>query len=266
MVNTTLARYLKNKVGYAAVSLLLAIPLANFLNAELRFGFFFLTAVFVLFWKMVLEDAEHGTIDIRCIALLATGLFLCSYQTALVYLFSFLIYLILFRMLYVASSLWEMGIQACRQWHSHQKMPHLTAGANDTADSLPHGRVPFLPCFAGGLMVLVIIVTFLDDGAAPLWRFDDALDSCMILLSGEQKMIILAVMLLALGIFEAGYWLAKKRCQPIICIGMGDVFVLPGFAAFLGGGFFLMTLGCALLLSLGFVLYQTYHRQDQEVL
>ena len=76
MVNTTLARYLKNKVGYAAVSLLLAIPLANFLNAELRFGFFFLMAVFVLFWKMVLEDAEHGTIDIRCIALLATGLFL----------------------------------------------------------------------------------------------------------------------------------------------------------------------------------------------
>ena len=68
---------------------------------------------------------------------------------------------------------------------------------------------------------------------------------------------------MALGIFEAIYWLAKKKRQPIICIGMGDVFVLPGFAAFLGGGFFLMTLGCALLLSLGFVLYQKYyHRQE----
>ena len=263
MANTTLARYLKNKVGYAAVPLFLTIPLANFLNAELRFGFFLLTAVFVLFWKMVLEDAEHGTIDIRCIALLTVGLFLCSYQTAPVYLFSFLIYLILFRMLYVASSLWEMGIQACRQWHSRQKSSHFPSDVNDTAGSLPRGRVPFLPCFAGGLMALVIIVTFLDDGAAPLWRFDDVLDSCMILLSGEQKMIILAVMLLALGIFEAIYWLAKKKRQPIICIGMGDVFVLPSFAAFLGGGFFLMTLGCALLLSLGFVLYQTYyHRQE----
>lgn len=263
MVNTTLARYLKNKVGYAAVSVLLAIPLANFLNAELRFGFFFLTAVFVLFWKMVLEDAEHGTIDIRCIALLVAGLFLCSHQTAPVYLFSFLIYLILFRMLYVASSLWEMGIQACRQWHSRQKSSHFPSEVNNTADSLPRGRVPFLPCFAGGLMILVIIVTLLDDDAAPLWRFDNALDACMILLSGEQKMIILTVMLLALGIFEAIYWLAKKKRQPIICIGMGDVFVLPGFAAFLGGGFFLMTLGCALLLSLGFVLYQKYyHRQE----
>ena len=266
MVNTTLVRCLRNKVGYAAYPALLTFPLANFLNAELRFGFFFLAAVFALFWKMVLEDAEHGTIDIRCIALLTVGLFLCSHQSAPVYLFSFFIYLILFRMLYVASSLWEMGIQACRQWRSRKEEAHPVVKADDTAESLPRGRVPFLPCFAGGLLVLALIVTLLSDGAAPLWRFDDALDACMILLSGEQKMIILAVMLLALGIFEAGYWLAKKRCQPIICIGMGDVFVLPGFAAFLGGGFFLMTLGCALLLSLGFVLYQTYHRQNQEVL
>lgn len=263
MVNTTLARYLRNKVGYAVCPVLLTFPLANFLNAELRFGFFVLVAVFALFWKMVLEDADHGTIDIRCIALLTGGLFLCSHQSAPVYLFAFIVYLILFRMLYVASSLWEMGIQACCQWRFRNEDVHSVA---NTAKSFPNGRVPFLPCFAGGLLVLALIVTFLSDGAAPLWRFDDALDACMILLSGKQKMIILTVMLLALGIFEYVYWLAKKRRQPIICIGMGDVFVLPSFAAFLGGGFFLMTLGCALLLSLGFVLYQTYHRQDQEVL
>lgn len=263
MVNTTLARYLRNKVGYAVYPVLLTFSLANFLNAELRFGFFVLVAVFAFFWKMVLEDADHGTIDIRCIAFLTGGLFLCSHQSAPVYLFSFIVYLILFRMLYVASSLWEMGIQACCQWRFRKEELHSVA---NTAKSFPHGRVPFLPCFAGGLLVLALIVTFLSDGAAPLWRFDDALDACMILLSGKQKMIILTVMLLALGIFESVYWLAKKRRQPIICIGMGDVFVLPSFAAFLGGGFFLMTLGCALLLSLGFVIYQTYHRQDQEVL
>lgn len=263
MVNTTLARYLRNKVWYAVYPVLLTFPLANFLNAEFRFGFFVLVAVFALFWQMVLEDADHGTIDIRCIAFLTGGLFLCSHQSAQVYLFSFSIYLILFRMLYVASSLWEMGIQACCQWRFRKEEVHSVA---NTAKSFSHGRVPFLPCFAGGLLVLALIVTFLSDGAAPLWRFDDALDACMILLSGKQKMIILTVMLLALGIFESVYWLAKKRRQPIICIGMGDVFVLPSFAAFLGGGFFMMTLGCALLLSLGFVLYQTYYRQDQEVL
>lgn len=262
MVNTTLARYLRNKVGYVIYPVFLTFLLANFLNTELRFCFFVLVAVFILFWKMVLEDADHGTIDIRCIVLLTGGLFLCSHQSAPVYLFSFIVYLILFRMLYVASSLWEMGIQACCQWRFRKEEVHSVA---NTAKRIPHGRVPFLPCFAGGLLVLALIVTFLSD-AAPLWQFDDALDACMILLSGKQKMIILAVMLLALGIFEAGYWLAKKRWQPIICIGMGDVFVLPSFAAFLGGGFFLMTLGCALLLSLGFVLYQKYYRQDQEVL
>lgn len=253
MVNITLARGPINKTWRAVLSLGLAIPMSNFMNTELRFGFLLLLVVIILFWKMVIEDAETGTIDVRYIAILSVGLFICSRQPASVYLFADCSYLILFRMLYIASSLWAMAIQYYQQRHVNTDKTI----AEKTLAEL-NGRVPFLPCFAGGLLVLALGITFFNDSAAIIWNFDDVFYFCITLLDNEQKIILLAIMLLVLGIFELVYRLAQKRQQPVICIGMGDVLTLPAFAAFLGSGCFGVALGCALLMSLVLVVYQTY--------
>ena len=253
MVNITLVPGPINKTWCAVLSLGLAVPMSNFMNADLRFGFFLLLVIIMLFWKMVLEDAETGTIDIRYIAILSVGLFICSRQPASVYLFTNFSYLILFRMLYIASSLWTMAIQ----YYQHRNV--ITAKRTAKKPSIElNGRVPFLPCFAGGLLLMELGITFFDDSAAVIWSFDDALYFCITLLDNEQKIILLAIMLLVLGIFELGYRLAQKRRDPVICIGMGDVLILPAFATFLGSGCFGVTLGCALLMSIVLVLYQTY--------
>lgn len=249
---------LKSKAAYAGGALFFTAPLANFLDTELKGGFFWLLAVMALFWHMLREDAEQGTVDLRCILLLSAGLFLCSIHPAVIYWFSFLAYLILFRMLYVVSSLLEMSknrlLFLCHKQAINRETRPVTSGQMNP--------IPFLPCFGGGLFVLILAASFSSDILKPIWSLNDLLTLCISLLTGRQMLVILGGLLLVLSVFELILRYAKKYQKSVVCIGMGDVLVLPSFAAFLGGSFFLLVLGCAWLLASGFAWYQKYYRQE----
>lgn len=245
---------LKSKAAYAGGALFFTAPLANFLDTELKGGFFWLLAVMALFWHMLREDAEQGTVDLRCILLLSAGLFLCSIHPAVIYWFSFLAYLILFRMLYVVSSLLEMGKNWC--------LCHKQGISKESMSFDKRIPIPFLPCFGGGLFVLILAASFSSDILKPIWSLNDLLTLCIGLLTNRQMLVILGGLLLVLGVFELIWGYAKKYQKSVVCIGMGDVLVLPSFAAFLGGSFFLLVLGCAWLLASGFAWYQKYYHQE----
>lgn len=262
MVTLTLARYLRNKLILITAALFLAVPFANFINADFPCAFLLLLLSMLIFVRMVAEDAAFGTVDLRYTAILVLCLFLCSHYTASNYLFSLFSYLLLFRMMLIMSNLWAMLIPC--QFRVFSKNKDTTEVSEELEDQpVPDCltmKLPFLPCFFGGLFCFLLLLTILNGDTDIIWNANEILDACVNFLSGSAKVLLLFSLLLADGLLELVYYYFKKRKNVVHCFGMGDVIVLPNFAAFLGGSVFLIVLFFALLISLAFAVYQKTHR------
>ena len=237
MGTTTLVRSLKNKriLFGVAFSCIMSVMLVNFINMDLPGGFLILLCTMYLFCEMVQEDALHQTVDLRLMAVLAIGFFICSRYTVQDYLFTLVVYAVLFRLFFIGANLYGTLL-------------HMSVQRKDV-------KIPFLPSLALGVVAMGIILSVFQDEASILWLFSDLLSASIHQLSLAARGLVLLCLMAALVPLEVIYWLLRKKRTPLIVFGMGDALILPNFAAFLGGAFFLLAFAGAAICSLGYGIY-----------
>ena len=180
-----------------------------------------------LFYIMIVEDWLEMTVDTRLTAILLVLLLFSSEEHIGNFLLTGLIVFLPLRAIFLASSLWRSRSEDARLRESYVEYDG------------SHPRVqPFLPSFGTALAIFALLeilrgyvplpfITALREAAELMWG----------VLSVEQGTAGVLVLVLLWGLLESAYRRRMRRvhlAEEDAAIGMGDVIVLPIFAAFLG--------------------------------
>lgn len=235
MAHTISAHYLKNKWLQLILAGIFAILLANLLDTDVPFCFVFLSGTMFLFVRMVIEDFEFRTIDLRYLFILSIGLLICSSRPWEIYGFEVLLYGGLFRIFFILSGFIELGLRKQKQDLEEMDLELVPS----------YTSIPYLPCFAVGILIVFGGLAFSLFSPSVYWMLDGMMDSSVRGLMAQHNTFLSATLIILIGA-EILYRVTAKKYQMIACIGMGDVLLLPSFAAFFGG-FFLPVMVISLL-------------------
>ena len=194
-----------------------------------------LVAAMLLFANMMREDAKYLTVDIRKIILLAVFLLIACKIPVGNFLLTTAVAWLFLRLAYLADMI-----------RSARRDVNLLV-----TEPIPCCRepLPLLPAFG---VALVMVALFLCNSAEP--QFIISLRESMSELVNLAFVAFWPFCLLALlwAFLERFYYRLKKSGATMTeGLGMGDVLVLPLFAAYLGMALFGVTLFLALLIQLG---------------
>jgi hypothetical protein len=243
MVPITRAHIVGSRIFQLGYISIVSIALANFIAPEKNFCFLILLLTMFLFSNMVIEDATYQTVDIRKAALLALGMLIVSISSLQDFLIRAFLGFAFFRIVYLLSVCIH-----CRKMSSFESV---NDGYIET-DPVP---VAFLPCFAGGILIFIFVMQVSGKYFSVLWQLNTAINELIALYmeysSLQARILIFLPWLLLEGL---SWYLAKQHNGNIReGIGMGDVIVLPIFAAFFG-----MSIFFAIFTVSSFILFFAY--------
>lgn len=205
------------------------ICLTDFLDSQQRFSFVVFLAAMFLFWDMVCEDAADELVDIRKAGILAIGLCLSSRYTVAAYICQAGLVFAALRMC------WMLTLRHHRQ-----------TGEESTERNTI--RIPFLPCLAAALAILIFLMLtrVKGDGGiefySTIWIITYISDSMLL---PDLPMVFFGIGYLAIEYFHWHFY--RRKNDMIAGIGMGDIYVLPLFAGFLGIPFFTVVFTTSLI-------------------
>ena len=212
----------------------LSVHLANMISMEqsLRPISYFLLLVgsMCVFENMVVEDLEFKTVDIRKAVILAVLLCLASAKPVIEFLYILGMSFIFFRAICILSMLCSIFFN---------KPPEAIKN-----NSVPDNSIPLLPCFAVSI-VCICILMHINSESLFFQQFTDVLRII-------EFTFFLPVYITSFFLLEITHYLIKKNCvyEAEEGLGMGDVLVLPSFAAFMGIPLFTITFILSLFLSI----------------
>lgn len=196
---------------------------ANFIRTDWYSSCLILIFLMAVFLNMVIEDFRTKLIDIRKMVVLATGLMMISHYPATYFIVEMFIYYCLFRMLYILIFVVRMKTGSC--------------GGDYDADALDESLddyCPLLPAYLGGLVLCTAFIYPLAYAKENAYLMADMPDDIIVFYA-----LILGAILAGM---EIAFRMKVKKDARMEGIGMGDVIILPAFAAFLGGGGFLLSM------------------------
>lgn len=204
----------------------------------------------VVFAVMVVEDWREATVDVRLTAILLVLLLLASRQPAGNFIITGFAAFLFFRSVFVLSAL--------IRWHgcSCKKEECIIQIDGQSCEKF----LAFLPSFGGALLLFSISTLFITEPYTILRQFEDAFNGIWMMIPTSLMAAIIVVLLGIWLLMEALFHQLKKRFPEDLeaGIGMGDVIVLPIFAAFLGLTTFTFVLFLSCFLHIGIFFCRNY--------
>lgn len=107
--------------------------------------------------------------------------------------------------------------------------------------------IPFVPCYALGVASFLAVLLAYCNRIPVITDLNDAMSMILSFMAPMTALYTLGVLIVAWVVLELISFFVFQRYKQVIGLGMGDVLVLPTFAAFLGGAYFTMTLFLSLI-------------------
>lgn len=210
--------------------------------------FVFGLAVFAV---MVVEDWRDSTVDVRWTAVLLVLLLFTSKQPAGNFIVTGFAAFLFFRIVFVLSALIRL------RWCSCKKEQCIIQIDGRGEKEL---YLAYLPSFGGALVAYSFATMLYNAPAVFLQQFEDGFVGIWDMVPTSLMVGIIVSLLTIWGIIEAIFRFAMKRFPEEMKagIGMGDVIVLPIFAAFLGISAFTLVLFLSCFIHIGIVLCRNY--------
>lgn len=211
--------------------------------------FVFGLAVFAV---MIAEDWLEATVDVRMTGALLVLLLLASNQPVGNFLVTGFAAFLFFRIVFVLSALIRLHGCSCKKEQCIIQI--------DGQEQNCEKYLAFLPSFGCALFIFSLVTLFHDEPIVILRQFEQAFNGIWQMLP-TSLMVALVVLLLGIWILvEALFHLLVKRFpeEAEAGIGMGDVIILPIFAAFLGISAFTLILFLSCFVHIGIFLCRTY--------
>lgn len=240
-----LARRLLFAMPYLAICYL---GLAAFADTENFVADNLFQIALFLFAFMIIEDWLDMTVDVRCTAVLAILLVLSSAQPAGNFLLTGVLAFICFRLFYLLSIVchaWRCKRQPCIQTESCTKV-------------VP-SAMPFLPSFGIGILCYALCCLLLPNALTFLEPIQDTMQVVYEAVAPQLVLVGIFIVLFAWLTAEMVFRSYRKHWDDVEAgLGMGDVIVLPLFAAFLGITTFSLVLLLACFIHIGIYFFRCF--------
>jgi len=205
-----------------------------------------------VFSVMIAEDWQEATVDVRLTAVLFVFLLFASSQPAGNFLVTGFAAFLFFRIVFVLSALVRLHGCSCKKEHCIIQID----GQSQTEERY----LAFLPSFGCALFVFSLTTLFRDEPIAILRQFEQAFNGIWQMLP-TSLMAAFLVLLLGIWTLIEGLFRHFSKHFPEEAeagIGMGDVIVLPIFAAFLGISAFTLVLFLSCFIHIGIFICRNY--------
>ena len=211
--------------------------------------FIFGLAVFAV---MIAEDWRDATVDVRLTAALLVFLLFASKQPVGNFLATGFAAFLFFRIVFVLSALVRL--------HGCSRKKEQCIIQIDGKAQMDEKYLAFLPSFGCALLVFSVAAILQNEPIALLREFHVTLDVIWTMLPTSLMVALLVILISIWLMVEALFHLLAKRFPKELeaGIGMGDVIVLPIFAAFLGLTAFTLVLFMSCFLHIGIFLCRRY--------
>lgn len=204
-----------------------------------------------VFSVMIAEDWREATVDVRATAVLLVLLLLASNQPVGNFIATGFAAFLFFRIVFVLSALLRLRGCSCKK---EQCIIQIEGKEQEER------YLAYLPSFGCALLVFSFATMLRDEPVAILRQFESAFDGIWLMVPTSFMVGILSLLLIIWILIEAIFHLVAKRFPEEMeaGIGMGDVIVLPIFAAFLGFSAFTLVLFLSCFIHIGIVLCRNY--------
>lgn len=225
-----------------AVAVVMFAALAYCGFAELHFlplGTFMFFGCLV-FADMAHEDRLTGFVDVRKAAALA-----CFFLAGCSAQFSdfaglFLVFFALLRIFYVATSL-------CITLWMRNAREKAVPDDSDDEPAIPKNCTPFIPDFLCGVLLFLAMLVGFGNNIPFLSELAYAMDKIWMYMPLEFFLKLCGALVAVLAVLETSLWFVCRKYVQYIGLGLGDVFVLPSFAALFGSVYFTLAFAFSLV-------------------
>ena len=205
-----------------------------------------------VFSVMIAEDWRDAMVDVRATAVLLVLLLLASNQPVGNFIATGFAAFLFFRIVFVLSAL--LHLRGCSSCKKEQCIIQIEGKDQEER------YLAYLPSFGCAMLVFSFVTMLRDEPVAILRQFESAFDGIWLMVPTSFMVGILSLLLIIWILIEAIFHLVAKRFPEEMeaGIGMGDVIVLPIFAAFLGISAFTLVLFLSCFIHIGIVLCRNY--------
>ena len=125
--------------------------------------------------------------------------------------------------------------------YMHEKKEEDAGAGEDEeefGEAIPKNSLPFIPCFYGGVVVFLGILMAFSGNIPLLSTLETELLRIYAFMPFGFFLLLVGHIAAVLVVLEIISFLVDRKYQQYSGIGLGDIFVLPSFAAFFGGIYF----------------------------
>lgn len=233
--NCTPKEFARHFLKLAIIGMLFAVPSAmlGFMDKGI-FNAASLFAASLVLADMVLEDAKDWVVDIRKAAAFAILMCFGTSFEGPDFLVRFALYFMILRIFYLVMSI------AITLYMYEKKAENTREGEDEEefGEAIPKNSLPFIPCFYGGAVVFLGILMAFNGNIPLLSTLEAELLRIYAFMPFGFFLLLVGHIAAVLVVLEIISFLVDRKYQQYSGIGLGDIFVLPSFAAFFGGIYF----------------------------